>query len=201
MENAAAQAATGYAEWGFWLAAGLALALLFLVNVVAQAMLSRGSDVVMRLFRLGVYLILPLLAIVPALLMLASRMGQGVGLGLLFYVVFFGLFCYYLGKRVGTELGRKHISDLVGLDSPDNIEDAQDRLFESRMRYPVRADVVKSIGEMAKRREAERLEVEKRSVRSGGPAERPERGNTAVITEVQVEDVDGWIEETTDERQ
>lgn len=68
---------------------------------------------------------------------------------LMFYVVFFAVFCYYKGWAAGRTVGRKEITELLGLDSPDQIADTQDRLFESRLRFPLRMDVVKSIGDLA----------------------------------------------------
>lgn len=160
-------AASGNAQLFLWAAVLVLVGLMASLGTVAELILSRRRDTGARLMRVFLYMAFPGLIVVPVM-MLADQYDNGLlGLALFFYVVLYVLFCYYLGRRIGRVQGRKSISDLVGLDSPNEIEDAQDRLFESRMRYPLRADVVKSIGEMAKAREAERRDEDR--VAAGRP--------------------------------
>lgn len=170
-----------------WLAALLALLLLAGVSFVAEVFMSRRRDLSIRLLRTTVGILVPALALAPGLTRMAYDENLLSGLALLVFAVFFALFCYYLGKRVGTEQGRKRISDLVGLDSADNITDAQDRLFESRMRFPNPADVIKSIGEMAKANEAERLEKERAAVRE---LKDKQTASAADMDDVEVVEID-----------
>ncbi len=148
-----------------WAGAGaLSAFLLVFLNPAVEALTSRRRDVVARGVRIALYLLVPPLAVLPSLVFLVAGAEPGGGIWLFLYVVFFVLFCYHLGKRIGLVQGEGRIRELVGLDTAENVEDAQDRLFESRMRFPARADVVKSIGEMAKKREMEVRAAEKRSV-------------------------------------
>lgn len=156
------------ASVGVWLWACAALAALLLLGLNSfVASLDGGRDGGVRLFRMLVYLLVVALLFIPALLLAVTY--PGVGYGLLAYVLLFSGFCYYAGKRLGWRAGRKHISELVGIDTPDRMEEVQDRLFESNMRLPARAQVVNSIGEMAKQREAEQRERERAGV--GRPAD------------------------------
>lgn len=131
-----------------WSAAGVALALLVLTRPVADIMTSGRRDGTMRGLKVFLYLLLFLEVALPALLLVTGEGGTTPATGL--YVLFFPLFCYYLGKGIGRRQGRQAVTELVGLDSFDNIEDAQDRLFESRMRFPRREEVIESIGALSK---------------------------------------------------
>lgn len=191
-----------------WAAAALLLLLLVMVGVVAGIISSRQREFTMLVLKTVVFMVLPILAVVPPLVLWAetvdwesigSTTKQGdagavaeavatsgtVTFVVVFYVVLLAMFCYHLGKRVGREQGKLHIRELVGMETMETIEDAQDRLFESRMRLPSQTEVVESIGRMARAREAARRaeelqavgrepEVDDVTVESVGP-------NTAVI--------------------
>ncbi|MCC8190202.1 MAG: hypothetical protein LIP77_06130 [Planctomycetes bacterium] len=157
-----------------WGSALLSLMLLFTVGSIADIFTSRRRDLIMRFMQSVVFLLIPLLGLVPAMAAVIETSGR-VGYGMVLYVAFFAMFIYYLGKDVGINQGKRHMGELVGLDSPGNLEDAQDRLFESRMRFPTRAGVVESIGRMAREREAEKLEAERLAAgRKAPPTPPPE---------------------------
>jgi len=168
----------GNANLIIWVAAVLSLLLLLLIGMMAEIIVSPRRDFAARVVQTAVFTLIPLLAFVPALTLAVVTDGA-VTYALAFYVVLYALFCYYLGKRVGVFRGKKQISELVGLDTADSIEDAQDRLFESRMRLLSRSAVVESIGRMAKEREAQRLEEE-----------RVAAGRAPTTTEVDAEEVE-----------
>ena len=131
-----------------WGAAGVSFILLIFVGPVSQVVASSRHDGVMRLLKIVLYFTLPLLVLFPALVLLTGETVSGTPCG--FYLLFFSLFCYYLGRNTGHEKGRRELSELIGLEAFDDIEDAQDRLYESRQRYVSREDVVLSITNMAK---------------------------------------------------
>ena len=152
-----------YAAYCCMAAGALAAALLVFLDPVAEACSGRRQGVGARVARIILFFLVPALAVFPALVLAGSDSGAGVGLWLLLYVVFFSLFCYHFGKRIGLVRGEARLRELMGLDSKESTEDAQDRLFESRMRFPLRAEVVKSIGEMAGKREVGNQAAERRS--------------------------------------
>ncbi len=131
-----------------WVAALLALALLLFSGRVAEMRSMRGADPMVWLSKGFLFALVALLAFFPALLV--ETPGAEINFGLLFYILFFSGFCYHVGRSSGWRTGRRHLGDMLGMESPEHMEDTQDRLFESRLRYPSRADVVKSIGELAK---------------------------------------------------
>lgn len=126
-----------------WVAAVVSLALLALSGPVAEIMLSPRRDGGMRAAKVALYLCISLVVLLPCLVLLTGETVTGTPCGL--YLVFFSIFCYYTGKRIGAENGRRSISDLMGLGSAKSMEEAQDRLFESRLRLPSRNEVVESI--------------------------------------------------------
>jgi hypothetical protein len=132
-----------------WAAAFLALALYGLSNLIAGAMVSGRRDPPFRIFRALAVGATILLAFLPGLL-LALYAPMNI-LGLAPYCVFMAGYCYAIGKRVGFFRGRTHFNGLIGIESRETIEEIQDRLLESRMRHPSRVEVVKSIGELARR--------------------------------------------------
>lgn len=150
-----------------WFSAAIALFLLLTVGLMSEIVTSKRRDTVMRFLKVFLYITIPVLAVVPGLTATAGT-DFLLSAALIFYVVFFVAFCYYLGKRVGVNQGQRQIRELVGMDSTESVEEAQDRLFESRMRFLSRAEVVESIGTLAKAREAERLERERAA--AGRPA-------------------------------
>lgn len=126
-----------------------AFAMLVGVGVVTGIVLSRRRDGIMRLFKSLAFIAIFAVTAIPCFLLSAGSAFL-VSFALPFYVVFLAFFCYYLGKGVGEQRGRQQFRDLMGMDSSESIEDAQDRLFESRMRLPCRSEVVLSIGNLAK---------------------------------------------------
>jgi hypothetical protein len=64
--------------------------------------------------------------------------------------MFFPLFCYYLGRNIGRARGASEMSERVGLEMFDSVEEVQDRLYESRQRIPSQAEVERSIIALAK---------------------------------------------------
>ena len=133
-----------------WGAAGVSFVLLIFAGPISQVVASGRNDGVVRLLKILLFFILPLLVLFPALVLLTGETVSGTPCG--FYLLFFSLFCYYLGRNIGYERGRRELSELIGLEAFDDIEDAQDRLYESRQRYLSRDDVVLSITNMAKGR-------------------------------------------------
>lgn len=131
----------------------MSLVFLLLNGPLHRLAAGRGRDAASRLLKGGFFVALPLLAFFPALTV--ETPGPLFNIVLLIYIVLFSLFCYYMGKRSGWTSGRKELSDFVGLDTPDDVEDVQDRLFESRLRFPVRSDVVASIAALARARQPE----------------------------------------------
>ena len=127
-----------------WIAAALAFALLVLAEPAADIWSGRRRDGLARFMRAGLFLMVAALGVVPPL---AAR---EAGMGLFFHAVLFPVFCYQLGKRIGWGAGRRHLEELLGIESRDGLEETQDRLFESGMRFPSRAEVVKSITDLAK---------------------------------------------------
>lgn len=132
-----------------WAAAFLALALYGLSNVIAGAVVSRRREPAFRVFRALAILATLLLAFLPGFL-LAMYAPMNI-LGVVPYCAFMALYCYSIGKRIGFFRGRTHFNDMMGIEGRESIEEIQDRLLESRMRHPSRVEVVKSIGELAKR--------------------------------------------------
>lgn len=143
-----------------WISAAVALVLFVGIGMVSEIAVSRRRDIVMRVLKISLYITLPVLAVLPALTATAGTDFTLSG-ALIFYVVFFAGFCYYLGKRIGRHDGQRYVRELVGMESGETVEEAQDRLFESRMRFATRSEVVDSIAEMAKAQEAERLDQER----------------------------------------
>lgn len=137
-------------ETVMWGAAGVSFVLLVLSGPLARIVVSRRNDGAVRLAKILLFFTLPLLVLFPALVLLTGETVYGTPCG--FYLLFFSLFCYYMGRNVGFERGRREISELIGLDAFDSIEDAQDRLYESRQRYLAHDEVVLSISNMAKGR-------------------------------------------------
>lgn len=131
-----------------WLPAAVAFSLLVMVKGVSEVLCARGYGGAVRMYRGALYILIPLLLLLPSLLI--DTGGSIINAGLLFYILFFSGFCYYLGRNLGWKAGRRNLSELIGMETPESLEDTQDRLFESRMRFPHRGDVVKSIGELAK---------------------------------------------------
>lgn len=126
-----------------WTAAVVSLLLLALSRPVSVVWISGRRDGVMRVYRVLLYICVFFLVFFPCLVLISGETVKGTPCGL--YLLFFSLFCYYLGKNIGMEKGRRGIADLMGLDAANSIEEAQDRLFESRMRLPGRNQVVESI--------------------------------------------------------
>ncbi|MDR3077283.1 MAG: hypothetical protein LBV15_00790 [Planctomycetota bacterium] len=144
---------TGYLLWA---AAALAFVLLILLEPVAEIWIGRRRDVSARLMRAVLFiLVLGLEAVPPFLIAWES------GAAVFFQVLFFPIFCYFLGKRTGWDAGRDHLSELLGVESRVGLEEAQDRLFESGMRFASRAEVVKSITDLVKAREETRAGAER----------------------------------------
>lgn len=154
-----------------WVAGGaLSFLLLLCLDFTAAVLSSRRRDAGARVFRLFLTLLLLALATLPALAFWAWGNEGSAGGALLFYLVFFGLLCYYLGRRMGREEGEARVRELMGIDSFDSAEEALDRLFESRLRLSSRVEVVKSIGVLAKQEEARKLEKERQSTEKETPA-------------------------------
>lgn len=142
-----------------WLGAAVLFFLLIGVGAVAALLQSRRTDLVGRLLKVMLSIVILWLVLLPPLVMAAGvEPGRGVGL----YVPLLALFLYYLGRALGREHGKRHMVELLGLDSASAIEETQDRLFESRMRLQSRTEVVKSIGELAEKERQVKLEREQR---------------------------------------
>lgn len=161
-----------------WVAAVVSLLLLIGVGPVSEVFMSRRNDGGMRFLKIGLFFTLPLLIFFPALILLMGETVRGTPCG--FYLLFFSLFCYYLGKKTGFSQGRSHMSDMIGLDQFDSIEEAQDRLYESRQRLPGREDVVKAIGGLAKKKPVPGFQPEEYEDED----ERPPRRGRRRISEV-----------------
>lgn len=126
-----------------WLAAAVSLLLLVFSRPVFAIWTSGSSGGAMRAYRTVLYVAVFFLVFFPCLILVVGETVDGLPCGL--YVLFFSLFCYYLGKNIGVEQGRRAITDLMGLGTGSSIEEAQDRLFESHMRLPGRSQVAESI--------------------------------------------------------
>jgi hypothetical protein len=135
-----------------WTAAVVSFVLLVLVKPVAAVWVSERRDQTMRLLKVILFLVFFVLVLIPFLVLITGETVKGTPCGL--YLLFFPLFCYYLGKNRGTESGRRSVTELVGLDTFDSIEDAQDRLYESRLRFPTRELVSASIISLSRERNA-----------------------------------------------
>jgi hypothetical protein len=131
-----------------WAAAGLSFALLVLSGPLARVASSPRHDGMVRVVKVCLFTLIPVMVLVPTLLLFAGEAVPGVPCA--FYLLFFSLFCYYLGRETGRSRGRKEMSDRVGLEMFDNAEEAADRLYESRQRLATRAEVEQSITAMAK---------------------------------------------------
>ena len=130
-----------------WAAAAVSFALLVLTVPVAGILSSQRRDSVMRLMKVGIILLLIVLVGLPFLVLVTGEKADGRAVAC--FLLFFPIFCYYQGKILGLEKGRRNVTDLIGLDDFDNMEDAQDRLYESRLRHPRRESVVQSIKDLS----------------------------------------------------
>lgn len=130
-----------------WAAAIVSFILLLLVRVVSDIMISPRRDTGTRMLKVLIILALIVLVGFPFLVLITGEKVNGTPCGC--FLLFFPLFCYYFGKAVGYGKGHRYVWDLVGLNDFDNIEDAQDRLYESRLRFPDSGSVGASISELS----------------------------------------------------
>ena len=168
-----------------WLAAFVSLVLLVFVGPVSEIFLSRKNHGTMRLLKIALFFTLPLLVFFPALVLLMGETVRGTPCG--FYLLFFSLFCYYLGKKTGFSIGRSNMSDLIGLEMFDSVEDAQDRLYESRQRLSSREEVIKSIAGLAKKKPVPGFRPEEVDDDESGIPPQHRRGRKSEVLDVVVE--------------
>ncbi|MDR2392366.1 MAG: hypothetical protein LBE84_11900 [Planctomycetota bacterium] len=150
MEWNAASAQVFGAGWWLWAAAAISFLLLCLAGSIAGAWSNRPRGG-RRAVRAVLCAAIPVAGLFPAL-----AAAEALGFGILFHAIFFSLFCYVLGQRTGWTQGRDHMRELMGIESLDSVDEMQDRLLESGMRFPSRAGVVQSIVELAGKRKAEK---------------------------------------------
>ncbi len=130
-----------------WAAAAASFLLLLLSGPLSRVAASPRRDGAVRLVKVCVAIFVPLLALFPALILFTGEEVPGAACSI--YLLFFSLFCYYMGRGAGRARGRSEISDRVGLDLFDSVEEAADRLYESRQRFATRGEVEKSIVSLA----------------------------------------------------
>ncbi len=126
-----------------WGAAGLSFVLLLLSGPAARVAASARRDGATRAAKILLFFAVALVVLFPALVLMTGEVVPGVPCG--FYLLFFALFCYYLGRAAGRARGRSEVSELIGLDMFGSVEEAQDRLYESRQRHATRGEVEQSI--------------------------------------------------------
>lgn len=136
------------ADWILWSATAISFVLLILIRPVSGILAGGGRDSVTKALRAVIVLMIVLIVALPFLILAAGEPVAGLPYGC--FLLIFPLFCYYFGRGVGHEKGRKGIMDLVGLDEYDGMEDAQDRLYESRLRFPKREGVSASIAQLTR---------------------------------------------------
>ncbi len=126
-----------------WSAAAVSFLLLLLTVPLAAILTSTRRDSPVRVAKILFYVVLILVLLLPCLLLLTGEAINGLPCGL--YLLFFPLFCFYLGRRIGYRSGERDMGDKIGLEMFDNLEEAQDRLYESRLRFPSPTGVGESI--------------------------------------------------------
>lgn len=131
-----------------WVAAGLSFVLLLFVRPVTTILAGGRRGAVARTMRsmivLGVFVVVAL----PFVILATGEPVSGLPYGC--FMLIFPLFCYYFGKGLGFQRGRRGVMDLVGIDEYDGVEDAQDRLYESRLRLPAGEAVAASIARLSR---------------------------------------------------
>ncbi|MCC8167008.1 MAG: hypothetical protein LIQ31_12865 [Planctomycetes bacterium] len=130
-----------------WSAAALSFLLLVGMPWVTAALTSRRRGAATRAAKVFLILVILCVVVAPLLVLLTATAVDGRPCGL--YLLFFSLFCYYSGKRFGTERGRRNVEERLDLSSFDSDIEVTDRLLESRLRYPRPEDVVTSIKELS----------------------------------------------------
>ncbi len=126
-----------------WSAAVLSFLLLLGTPFVSRVLASRNRGAATRAAKVIVILVILDVVVMPLLILFTADRVDGRPCGL--YLLFFSLFCYYSGKRVGAERGRRDVEERLDLSSFDNDIEVTDRLLESRLRFPLPEDVVTSI--------------------------------------------------------
>ncbi|MCC8107938.1 MAG: hypothetical protein LIQ30_02600 [Planctomycetes bacterium] len=126
-----------------WSAAALAFLLFVGTPYVTAALASRNRGVLTRAAKVVLVLVILDVAVSPLLVLFTAPQVDGRPCGL--YLFFFSLFCYYSGKRVGAERGRRNVEERLDLAAFDSDIEVTDRLLESRLRFPNPEDVVASI--------------------------------------------------------
>jgi hypothetical protein len=150
MEENAAPVLVFDSGWLLWAAAAVSFLLLCLAGPIAGAWLDRGRNGGKRAGRAVLSIAIPAAGLIPTLVA-----ADATGFGIVFHAIFFSLFCYFFGQSTGWTQGSDHMAEMMGIESPNAVEEMQDRLLESGMRLPSRAEVVKSISELARKRETE----------------------------------------------
>ncbi len=166
-----------------WSAAAVSLVLLLLTVPVASVVTSGRRDVLMRLAKILFYVVLLLLFLFPCLVLLTGEVASGLPCGL--YLLFFPLFCYYMGRRLGSRSGEQHQRELFGLDLFDSPEEVQDRLYESRLRFPSPVSVSDSIVELSRSASSHAATDPVASP----PSPSPGKTSSSAVMEVEVEEV------------
>ncbi len=164
-----------------WAAAAASLVLLVSVGAVRFVLAGGRRDAGFRALRIALVLVLMLTAGLPLALFFAGEAVSGLPCGC--FLAFFPLFCYYFGKGLGYEKGRGGLADLVGLENAGDVEDAQDRLYESRLRFPSREAVLTSIARLTRAEAPSGAEATAREPDESGSA------GSGEILDVLVEEV------------
>ena len=161
-----------------WTAAAAAFLLLLLVRPVSEIWVSKRRDTAMRVMKVVLYFAIIMMIALPFLVLVTGETVSSAACG--YYLLFFPLFCYYLGKRAGDDRGRADVRELIGLEMFDSMEDAQDRLYESRLRFKRHDEVVESITALASEEDGKR---------SGGTGVHGRKNRNTEILDVTVEEI------------
>ncbi len=166
-----------------WAAAATSFLLLVLTVPLASVLTSSRRDSTVRVVKILFYVVLILLFLLPCLVLLTGEAVAGLPCGL--YLLFFPLFCFYLGRRIGHQSGARDMREQIGLDIFDNLEEAQDRLYESRLRFPSPTAVSESIMELSRQESP----VQPQAPGSRKPSGKNRGESKTRVMDVEVEEV------------